>query len=62
MLQSDLSSYINLRKYLDKDVFKFNPYGICEANKIIEGEPLSIGFHVYSLTSSHKDTRVVDNF
>ena len=29
MLKSDLLSYIKLRKYLDTDIFKFNPHEYC---------------------------------
>ena len=32
------------------------------ANKIIEGEPIVIVFHVYEGKESHNDTNEVDNF
>ena len=62
MLQLALLSYINSRKYLDTDGFKFNPYGPCVSNKIIEGEPLPVVFNVYSVKASNNDTKAVDNF
>ena len=37
MLQSALLSYIKMRKYLETDGFKLNPYGPCVANNITEG-------------------------
>ena len=46
MLQPALFFYIKLSQYLDTDGFKFNPYNPCVSNKIIEGEPLTIVFHV----------------
>ena len=46
MLKSAILSYINLRKYLDTDGFKFNQYEPCVANKIIEGDPLNIFSHI----------------
>ena len=62
MLQLALLSYINSRKYLDTDGFKFNPYGPCVAGKIIEVEPLTVAFHVDNAKSSHKDKKVVKTF
>ena len=62
MLQSDLLSCIKLRKYLDKDGFKFNPYDPCVANKIIEWEPPTIVFRVDDVKASHKNTKMVDKF
>ena len=61
ILQSDLLSYINMRKYLEIDGFKFNPYDPCMAKKIIEGDPPTILFHVDDVEASHKITKVVDN-
>ena len=42
--------------------FKYKPCDPCVANKIIEGEPLTILFCVYDVKASHKDTNMVDNF
>ena len=54
--------YSKLGQYLEADGFKFNPYDSCVTNKIIAGEPLTIVFHVDDVKSSHKDTKVLDNF
>ena len=62
MLQSVLLSYNNLIKDLEIDSFKFNLYDPFVVNKNIEGEPLTIVFHVDDLKTIHKDTKVLDNF
>ena len=62
MLQSALLAYKKLRKDLKTDGFVFNPYDLCVANKKIDGENLTVLFHVDDLKVSHKDRRVVDQF
>ena len=62
MLQQDILSYIKLRKDLDIDSSKFNPYEPYWANNITEVEPITIVLHVDDLKASHKYTKVVDNF
>ena len=62
MLQLDLLLYINTRKDFDTDGFKFNPYGACMDNKTINGETLTILFHVYDVKAIHKDTKVAKKF
>ena len=62
MLQSALLAYKKLRKDLETDGFVFNPYDPCVANKKIDGENLTVLFHVDDLKVSHKDRRVVDQF
>ena len=62
MLQSDLLSYKNMRKYLESDSFKVNPYDPCVTNKIIEGEPLTVFFFVDNVKSSHKVKEWYTNF
>ena len=47
---------------METDGFKFYPYDPYVANKIIEGEPLSVVFHVDNVKVSHKDKKAVDNF
>ena len=42
--------------------FKLNPYDPCVANKIIEGKPLKIVFHVDDLKASYEGKNMVDNF
>ena len=58
MIQSDILSYINLIKYLETEVSKCNPYDPCVANKIIEGDPLTVIFHVDDAKESHKGKKV----
>ena len=62
MLQLAILLYIKPRKGLETDGFKFNPYGPCVADKIIEVEPLTVAFHVDNAKSSHKDKKVVKTF
>ena len=49
MLQSDILSYTNIRKKLQTDGFKYNPYETFMYNKIIERDQLPIVFHVYDV-------------
>ena len=42
--------------------FKFNPYYSCVDNKIIEGDPLILAFHVYDVKASNSYTKLVDIF
>ena len=62
ILQSYLLSYIKMRKDLETDGFKFNPYDPCVANKIIKGDQLTILFHADDVKESHKVTKAVENF
>ena len=62
MLKSASLSYANLRKYFETKGFKFNPYDPCVANKITEGEPLTILFHIDDVKAIKKDTMMVENF
>ena len=59
MLQSFLLSCIKIGKYLETHGFKYNSYNPCVANKIIEGEPLSVVLHVDGVKSSHKGKKLV---
>ena len=49
-------------KILETCVFKLNPYNLCVDNKIIEGDPLTILFHVDEVKEVHKEKNVVDIF
>ena len=62
IIQSYILSYIKFRKYLKTGGFKLNPNGPCVSNNIIEGEPLTVVFHVDDINESNKDTKVADNF
>ena len=46
MLQLALLSYINMRRYFEIGGFKFNTYDPCVSNNIIEGDSLTVVFHV----------------
>jgi hypothetical protein len=41
--------------------FVINPYDPCVANKKIEGEQMTIGFHVDDCKLSHRKTKVMDS-
>jgi hypothetical protein len=45
---------------LTKQGFKLNPYDGCVANKIVNGNQITICFHVDDCKISHKCTKVVD--
>lgn len=42
--------------------FKLNPYNNCVANKVVEGNQLTVVWHVDDLKISHKNKGVVDDF
>jgi len=52
--------YKKFVKSLTKKGFKLNPYNACIANKIVEGNQLTICFHVDDCKISHVSTKVVD--
>jgi len=62
MLQSALLWYKRLRRDLEEEGFKFNPYDPCVANRMINGSQQTICFHVDDLKSSHKMSQVNDEF
>lgn len=62
MIKSPLLFYQKLRKDLEENGFKVNPYDICVANKMINGKQFTAVWHVDDLKISHVDTPVVDDF
>ena len=62
MLEAALLWYKKFRKQLEENGFKFNPYDPCVANKDVVGSQQTIIFHVDDLKSSHKNSKVNDEF
>ena len=63
MLQSALLWwYKKIWKDLKKEDFIFNAYDPCVANHIIRGSQQRVRFHVNDLKSSHKNSKVNDEF
>jgi hypothetical protein len=62
MIKSPLLFYRKLRKDLESIGFEVNPYDICVANKMVNGEQFTVVWHVDDLKCSHVKTSVVDNF
>jgi hypothetical protein len=48
-----------VKSFTDID-FVINPYDPCGANKMIEGDQMTICFHVYDFKLSHRKTKVID--
>ena len=55
MLKSALLLYQKLRDDLERNGFQINPYDPCVANKMIDGEQMTIIWHVDDLKVSHKN-------
>mgnify|MGYP001951138350 CR=1 FL=1 len=62
MLQSALLFYEKFVKDLTEYGFKLNPYDPCVANKTVNGEQLTIVWHVDDVKASHEDQKVLDTF
>jgi hypothetical protein len=62
MIKSPLLFYRKLRKDLEDDGFEINPYDICVANKMINGNQITVTWHVDDLKVSHVEPKVVDDF
>ncbi len=62
MLVAALMWYIDFRKDLESNGYKFNPYDPCVANKMIDGKRHTVRFHVDDIMCSHMDPRVNDEF
>ena len=60
MLVSAMLSYCKLTKALLSYSFELNPYDPCVANKMVNGEQLTIYWHVDNLRSSHIDPKYQD--
>ena len=62
MLVSAMLFYDKLTKALLSYSFELNPYNPCVANKIVNGEQLTVCWHVDDLKSSHINPKVNDEF
>ena len=54
--------YNKLSKHLTDHGFVMNDYDMCTFNKMVDGEQLTVQFHVDDLKASHKDQKVLDDF
>jgi hypothetical protein len=61
MMKSALLFYCKLVVDLHSIGFIFNPYDPCIANKMINGQQMTICWHVDNLFISHKDYQAVSN-
>lgn len=59
---ASLLFYRKMRKDLEEDGYKVNPYDPCVANKIINGKQSTVLWHVDDLKMSHVEKLVVDKF
>ena len=57
---SAMLNYCKLTKALLSYGFELNPYDPCVANKMVNGEQLTVSWHVDDLKSSHIDPKVND--
>ena len=55
MLVSAMLFYRKLTKALLSYSFELNPYNLCVVNKMVDGEQLTICWHVDDLKSRHID-------
>ena len=62
MLVSAMLFYHNLTKALLSYSFELNPYDPCVVRKMVNGEQLTVCWHVDDLKSSHIDPKVNDEF
>ena len=62
MLVSAMLFYCKLTKALLSYGFELNPYDPCVANKMVNGEQLTVSWHVDNLKSSHIDPKVNNEF
>jgi hypothetical protein len=58
---ASLLYYREFVKILTDIDFAINPYDPCVANKMIEGEQMTICFHVYDCKLSHRKNKVMDS-
>ena len=60
LLRSALLFYLRLVKDLKDFGFELNPYDPCVANKMVDGEQLTVVWHVDDLKMSHKKKECID--
>jgi hypothetical protein len=58
---ASLLYYLKFVKSLMDIDFVINPYDPCVANKMIEGDQMTISFHVDNCKLSHRKTKVMDS-
>ena len=54
--------YNKLSKHLTDHEFTQNKYNTCTFNKMVNGEQITVQFHVDDLKVSHKDQAVLNDF
>ena len=62
MLVSAMLFYCKFTKALLSYGFELSPYNPCVVNKMVNGEQLTVCWHVDNLKSSHIDPKVNDEF
>ena len=62
MLVSSMLFYKKLEKDLKEYGFELNPYDPCVANKMMDGNQMTVSWHVDDLKVSHKDSAKVNLF
>jgi hypothetical protein len=62
MLEAAILWYKKFRGELEQKGFKFNPYDPCVAKRTEKGSQHTLLFHVDDVKSSHKDSKVNDQF
>ena len=56
-LKADPLAYQRLRKWLEQQGFVVNPHDVCVANKMINGEQMTLAWHVDDMKTSHVDPK-----
>ena len=54
--------YNSLSKHLTDHGFTQNEYDMCTFNKMVNGEQITVQFHVDNLKVSHREQFILDNF
>ena len=62
MMQSSLLFYKKFVSDLEKEGFKLNPHDPCVANEMVNGEQLTLTWHVDDVKASHEEKKVIDEF
>jgi hypothetical protein len=62
ILEATILWYKKFRGELEQKGFKFNPYDLCVTNRTEKGLQRTLLFHVDNLKSSHKDSKVDNQF
>ena len=62
MLKSALWFYEKLRDDIEADGFTINEYDPCVANKMVNGNQMTVTWHVDDLKVSHREQAEIDKF